>query len=224
MWAIKICWLLHCVMWTLWQESNNLTFNGVMFNWNSLKSFLLRSLYDWTNFLGSLHCKFLFIFPCSLKIERWTSGNTRKDRIQLLKNWGGPYRLKDEGESLEMSGHVQMRVINAPVRGWVDSSGGNEKRSRITKKYNNRSSKKGNVNWRSNKEYNFGKKAYLWLTLTSLLWIHYIGKISVFSSVTLHSELFLIDLEVLFVVWLSLLPVLIVLFCFTLDIGMPMIL
>ena len=120
-------------MWTLWQESNNSTFNGVMFNWNSLKSFLLRSLYDWTNFLGSLHCKFLFIFPHSLKIERWTSGNTRKDRIQLLKNWGGPYRLKDEGESLEIVGHVQMRVINALVRGWVDSSGGNEKNSRITK-------------------------------------------------------------------------------------------
>ena len=44
-------------------------------------------------------------------------GNTRKDRIQLLKNWGGPYRLKDEGESLEIVGHVQMRVINALVRG-----------------------------------------------------------------------------------------------------------
>ena len=46
----------------------------------------------------------------------------------------------------------------------------------------------------------FFKKAYLWLILTSLLWIHYIGKINVFSQVTLHSELFLIDFEVLFVV------------------------
>ena len=27
----------------------------------------------------------------------------------------------------------------------------------------------------------FFKKAYLWLILTSLLWIHYIGKINVFS-------------------------------------------
>ena len=67
-----------------------------------------------------------------MRILRWTSENTWKDRI-----WNEEICLKigvasiDENmrkNHLRWFDHVQRRAINAPVRKWVDLSWGNKKK------------------------------------------------------------------------------------------------
>ena len=73
-----------------------------------------------------------------MRILRWTSENTWKDRIWneeiCLKIGVAPIDENMRKNHLRWFDHVQRRAINAPVRKWVDLSWGNKKKSRTRPK------------------------------------------------------------------------------------------
>ena len=85
--------VLACLMWLIWQECNNHTFEDIVRSTDLLKPILVGTLFQWVRIWGFAQCYSIFDFLLSVQISFWVICIHFKNRVFTIVNTMSYYAI-----------------------------------------------------------------------------------------------------------------------------------